>query len=383
MRILFVSHLALPHIGGIETAIDEIASHLAALGHEVTHASGLPATDERPETEPGRAYRFVRLPTMNPLERRFGVPVPLHEPFALSRVLRREIARTDALHCHGMLQQASCFALALARSRPELPRVLTEHVAHVPYSNPLLDFAERVAIASLGRFTTRLADGIITYNSRVAEQLQRLAPRHPIFHVENGVNVDRFRPPTDSERRALRERLGWDDAPRVLFVGRLVEKKGAALAVAAAERGGFHLALAGPGEPPRDAARNPRITLLGPVSPETMPDIYRAADLFLLPSRGEGFPLTAQEAMACGLPIVLGDDPGYRKTLAGAEHVVRLAASDPDAVARAVAELLDVKDARDRSSAFARARFSWDQAAKRHLEIYEILRQTRQQAAAS
>src|SRR5205814_5728233 len=103
--------------------------------------------------------------------------------------------------------------------------------------------------------------------------------------------------------------------PRVLFVGRLVAKKGVDVAVHAARAAGgaFELAVAGPGT----LAPAPHVEALGALPRERVAELYRAADAFLLPSRGEGFPLTIQEAMASGLPAFVLDDPGYhRSTLA-------------------------------------------------------------------
>ncbi len=49
----------------------------------------------------------------------------------------------------------------------------------------------------------------------------------------------------------------------------------------------------------------------GKTKPKDLAQFYQAADIFVLPSVDEGFPLTVQEAMASGLPIITSDDEGY------------------------------------------------------------------------
>jgi D-inositol-3-phosphate glycosyltransferase len=373
MRILAVSHYALPHLGGIEVVVDGLARELTARGHEVVHVASS-ATAGAPGRAPG-GYRVERVSALNVLER-IDVPYPLFAP-SLVRVLRRELARADVVHAHGLLYESAAAAIALA-ARAGRPRVLTEHVGHVAYASPLLDRAQALALATLGRVTARRAQALVTLNDAVDAELARLAPATRRVRIHNGVDAERYRPPAPGEREALRRGLGWDDGvPRVLFVGRLVAKKGldAALAATAQAAGAFRLAVAGPGTPP--AAPGADVQLLGALAPDRVAALYRAADAFLLPSRGEGFPLTAQEAMASGLPVVLADEPAYAEYLGGAGAGARTAPVAPAALASAVAGVLADRGAGAAAAAHARRAFSWAAAAERHETLYaELLART-------
>jgi glycosyltransferase involved in cell wall biosynthesis len=311
---------------------------------------------------------------MNWPEERLGAPYPLFSP-ALVRVLRRELAAADVVHCHGFLYLGTIAALALAGGRPS---VLTEHVGHVDYSNPVLDGAQAAAIASIGRWCARRADALVVYNDKVREELRALAPGARIEWIGNGVDPGRFHPARDGERDRLRAELGWDERPRALFVGRRVAKKGLdrALATAAAAGGSFVLAVAGTDR--LDGGTPDHVELLGHVDPDRMPALYRAADAMLLPSHGEGFPVAVQEAMASGLPVVLAEDPAYREHLRGADPgAAELVAPEPAALAAAVSALVSDSERRAAGGAaaagHARRSFSFEHVLDEHERLYASL----------
>src|SRR5207248_3481763 len=151
----------------------------------------------------------------------------------------------------------------------------------------------------------------------------------------------------------------------------LVAKKGVHLALDAARHGDFELVVVGPGNLPAGAPSN--VTALGALPPARVAELYRAADAFLLPSRGEGFPLTVQEAMASGLPVVLSDDPGYRSSLEGAGAGATQVPLDGARIAEVI-ESLD-PGAGAAAAEHARRTFSWHVAADAHERLYaELLR---------
>src|SRR4051812_45965327 len=336
-----------------------MARELAGRGHEVTSlASHAVRADEGAVgPAPEAPYRVVRVPALNVVEDRLGVPYPLFGP-RLVRELRRELAGADVLHAHGFLYMSAVAALRMAR----VPSVLTEHVGHVHYDNPLLDRSEALAIATIGRAAARAADALVYVNDEVGADLRRLAPGKRVERIENGVDTDRYRPPEPGERERLRAGLGWSgERRRVLFVGRLVAKKGLPVALDAARHGDFELVVAGPGQLPPDAP--PNVTALGALPPARVAELYRAADAFLLPSRGEGFPLTVQEAMASGLPVVLAEDPAYPSHLEGAGMGATLLPPDGRTMAEAVVRLAGDPEAGRAAAEHARRKFSWHTAA--------------------
>jgi phosphatidylinositol alpha-1,6-mannosyltransferase len=238
----------------------------------------------------------------------------------------------------------------------------------------------------LGARVLRSAAGVVaagSYPAREAERAAGVALRGVV--VPPGVDVDRFRPLSESDRRAVREQFGLHpDRPLVLGVSRLVPRKGFDVLVdAVAGLPDVQLAIAGAG---RDRARlarradrrgiSDRVRFLGRVPDDaSFPRLYACADVFAMPCRdrwggleAEGFGIVFLEAAAAGVPVVAGRSGGSHEAVVDGEtgFVVDGAA---DGVRRALAELLVDDDLRRRMGAAARARavleFSYDTLAAR------------------
>jgi glycosyltransferase involved in cell wall biosynthesis len=203
-----------------------------------------------------------------------------------------------------------------------------------------------------------------------------MRPSIPRQTILNGVDHRTFHPPGEGERERLRLDLGWGDRPRALFVGRPVAKKGFGTAVTAVEDVQLPVAMAVAGSEHLPAGTPPSVESLGRLSHPRLAEIYRACDVLLLPSWGEGFPLVAQEALASGLPVILAEDSGYAPNLVGAGEAVRLA-SRPRDFEMALGELLGGPVARQRARTaacmHAESAFSWARAADEHEALYRRL----------
>lgn len=369
LHVVFATQFALPKICGIAAIVDQLSREIVARGHRVTVLAS--TYHQVPRSAGELPYDLVTIPAWNPLEDRFGIPYPFFSP-RLRGLVRSLLSSVDVFHSQGFLSQLTLAGFSGRRSGGRPVRVLTEHVAHAPYDSRLVDMLERAVIATLGRHTAQRADAVVTYNERVAGEMVQLAPRTLHVQIENGVDQRQYHPPSEGEKAALRRELGWDDRPRVLFVGRIVDKKGAPIALQAARLGGgeFELVLAGPGS----ILPQPHVEFLGPLAPEAVARLYRAADLFVLPSHGEGFPLSAQEAMASGLAVILSDEPPYHAILQGAGGGARLIERTPEALVQAIRESLPIAPAAGMEAlAFVTKRFSWGRAAEEHLALYRRL----------
>lgn len=260
----------------------------------------------------------------------FLSPLPDYDEPPLSRwsMTRRFLKRADMFlkdhHgefdvFHGLTGFLSTVQPALTGHRLGVPAVL--FVAN--HGIDLQDTAPLQRILQMARRRQKMArqlDAVVAMSSAIANELRRCGiDTRRIARIPMAVDVNRFRPARDTaERTELRRELGWSDRPTLLFVGRIGRRKRPQLlieAVGAAHEQGIdcQAVIAGPTADEeflqemrdRAAALNVSDRIIWAGFHEDPAPLYRAADVFALPSANEGMPAALVEAMASGLPAIV------------------------------------------------------------------------------
>lgn len=203
--------------------------------------------------------------------------------------------------------------------------------------------------------------------------------------IPNGVDCARFHPDADL-RAEWRERLGVDERPMILYVGRLCEQKGTDLLIAAYRmlRRPAALVVAGPCERFGETGVSGLVAevhaagglYLPPLDDAGMPGIYNACDIFVMPTRElEMFGMAAVEAQACGKPVVASDHGGLRETVPESAGMRFRTGDAADLVAHLEVllrrpALMEALGAGGRRNA---ARYDWTRIAQRCQEVYVTL----------
>ncbi len=373
MRIVSVTHYFPARKGGIEIVAHEINRRLAERGHHVdwfaSASEVLPAAQARLHYRPMQAIHLA--------ERLLGIPLPLWLGGGVPG-LWAAIRDCDAVHVHDFIYPGSMLAMAMARWHRK-PVVLTQHIGEIPYNSKLLSATLSAANHVAGKIALRSASQVVFISNAVEDYFRGFVQfRRAPAYIPNGVNTALFHPAGGAARAALRERLGIPDgAAACLFVGRFVEKKGIKLLaqlVPLTPAIDWLFAGHGPLRPPEPPGQAVRI--FESLGHAALADLYRAADLLVLPSQGEGFPLVVQEAMACGLPALVSDS-----TAAGCQEARGLLAELPVTGDGAVQQWLAGLEAlvadraalqarRAQVAEFALQRWSWEHAVAQYERFY-------------
>ena len=212
----------------------------------------------------------------------------------------------------------------------------------------------------------------------------------PTVVIGNGVDVDRFRPPSSAERTAAREGLGLGPSDQmVLFIGNEFGRKGLPLLVDAVARldaqvhvvvvGGTPDLIAAESDSEAAEALGARLHFAG-AHPDPRPWLH-GADALAMPSAYESYGLVVLEALACGVPVVATATGCVPDVVTDGVNGAVVSAT-PDALARGLSQVLALDPAAAAAAARASAeQHSWASVAQRYLDLLTGLRRGASSAA--
>jgi glycosyltransferase involved in cell wall biosynthesis len=247
---------------------------------------------------------------------------------------------------------------------PDVPGFEARYNYLYPFLKPLLRVVWRRA-------------AVVTAISHEHERLAReTTPELEFPIIYNGVEIDAFYP-ADAN----------DCSMRLLCVGRLIERKGqqhllrsfADLRCQLPDQT-LQLTLVGTGD--AEAALKQQayelgiadqVMFKGFVAREDMPEVYRQADLFVLPSQSEGMSIALLEALASGLPVVVTNTGGTEELVTPGENGLVVDWADVDQLTANLRRLATDRALARRMGTASRARalqFSWEAIAESYLELF-------------
>jgi glycosyltransferase involved in cell wall biosynthesis len=254
--------------------------------------------------------------------------------------------RPDLIHAHQLISPTTIGILAgAALGVPVVAKVLS--------AGPNGDL-DKVLRNGFGRkrleaIKKRVSVFICLSEDVARELLANGVPPEKMRRVPNGVDLDRFRPPSGDERAAVRRRLGIPlDAPVLLYCGRFAPVKRLDVLLQAVRDIPVHLLLVGEGTEARSLGQSARSAgwagrlHIHPAVEDTAP-LYRAADVYVSASSTEGMSGSVLEAMATGLPVAAAPASGMSEVL-GTEAGVLADDFSAAALASALRRLDDAEE---------------------------------------
>ena len=384
MRIALVSEHASPlavlggtDAGGQNAYVAELATGLARRGHEVTVLTrrddpSLPPTVRMAN---GVTIDHVTAGPPEPLSK--DLLFPYMDEFAAGLRDRWETSRPDVVHSHFWM---SGYASVRAARPLGVPVLHTFHALGVVKKREqgVRDTSppERAEVEkSLLHDTDRI---LATCPDEVFELLRLGGNGQDITVVPCGVDTRVFTPDGPAAPRG--------PVPRILYVGRMVERKGIGnLITALPGVPGAELVIAG-GPAPELLDEDPdirrlrgladkhgvrrRVRFLGRVEHALLPELYRSADVVACVPWYEPFGIVPVEAMACGVPVVVAAVGGLTDTVIDNVTGVHVPPRRPAAIAAALRGLLDDPERRRQLAQAGRDR------AARHYDINRVIAST-------
>jgi glycosyltransferase involved in cell wall biosynthesis len=373
LKILIATQYYLPHRTGFTLHIKRIAEALAQRGHHVTvvcarHDMHLPRDEQVIN-----GVRVIRL--WAPIRISRGMLMPMC-PWAAARLVQMH----DVVSLHTPTLETALYALYTQLWHKGL--VITHHGDLLLPAGRFNRFIEWF-VYGLYRIAARYAHRVLAYSQDYADHSYYLK----LVRAKTSVVYPPTMMPEPNAQAAanLRSRLleGASTNARVIgFAGRFVEEKRpdiliAALPLVHEQYPGTRIVFAGQYDIHYEKYYQKQLSLIGQYQEhlvflgmlddeQTLADYYAACDVLALPSDSDCFALVQVEAMRCGTPVVATDIPGGRVPVLETGMGVLVPPRDPEALARAIIDVLAQREAYVKPSAEIDAVFSFRETVDRY-----------------
>ena len=371
MRIALIGLKALPpQYGGFETAADEVGPRLVGLGHEIIVYNRSALSTHRARTYKGmRMFHLPTIETKNLSAIVHSLLCSLHVLFQRPDIVHYFIAGTTLFAPLPRLFGAKivCSVDGTDWQRKKWGRLARWY----------LRFSERLA--------SRFCDGLIADSHEVQAYYRARYRAHSSF-IPYGMREG------GAGGTDWLERLGLKPREYVLFVGRLVPENNVHVLIRAFEfvNTDKKLVIVGDDRWGHDyvaslkSTRDSRVVFAGGVYGRGYEQFQKNAYLFVLPDEVGGTHPSLVEAMGFANCILVNDTPSNLEVIGDAGFSYAGTGGSP-ALQHKLQFLLDhpevVKKYREKAAARAQACYRWDDVVRRHLELYELLKGTREAAA--
>ena len=378
LKVLMVNYEFPPIGGGGGTTTRFIAKYMSRLGVDVDVITAKPVNQDIYDHPDGFRIHYAG-PVKNKLS---GTHIPELARFALtliyySKTVIKKI-KPDLIHCFFTLPSGS-FGL-YCKKVYDIPYITSVLGADVPGFNIgdwRLDTYHGLT-KPITRAIWNNSSHIVANSSSLKETCKEFSPHHNIEVITNGVDTELFYPGNKNNN---------SNEIQLLFVSRLMLQKGIDTLIKSCgvlkDRGinNFRLTIVGEGHLKSlmfslidKFNLREKINFLGWKDLEILPDIFRKAAIFILPSVMEGMSSVTLQAMASGLPIVASKVLGFEEILE--ENVNGLTAeyNNPEDFANKIEKLIKSPELREKmakKSLEKSKRFSWESIARQYLEIYQ------------
>ncbi len=377
MKILQVSSLFPPHIGGIEHHVWSLSKRLAEEGQDVTvYTSNVPKSKKYEVVSGIKIHRFYSL--FSPLNNQIT-------PGLFYKLIKEN--EFDLIHVHSHLHLSTNITV-FSNIFSKKPIVLTSHgtVTYLDWKKFINSFYNR----TFAKWVLKSADKIIALTSKQADILENLgANRDNITIIPNWIDFNTINSNTNIERFIELHQL--QNKKIILFVGGLISRKGinylidamkyiesdSILLIAGGEIQG-HLNVKNLLEKQAKNLGLKNVIFLGRLSKENLECAYTIADVFVLPSLSEGLSLTLLEAMAYGKCVIATDIPGNSDVIQNGKNGILFSTGNSLELAEKIDCLMSNEELRNKMGTAARIEidknYNLDNAYNKILEIYTNIR---------
>ncbi len=373
MKILMVSHEYPPIGGGGANACMNLAHEYQRLGHDITIVTAWFQGQKEHSSKKG--LKVIRLKSRRKYKEHCGFGEMLSY-------------LGMALPCAAKLHKKERFDVAMVffaipsgpigyylKKRYGLPYIIRFGGGDIPGFQERFTFVYKL-LGPFEKAIWRTADALVANSRGLRELAEKFDRKKEIKIIPNGVDIDFF-------REAAGEKTEKNGCFRILFVSRLIERKGLQFvipqlaALRKSCKGNVKLTIVGDG-PYREtleeiAARcgvSDCILFAGQKDKAELTSYYQEADVFILPSKKEGMPNVVLEAMASGLPVVMTPCEGSEELIDGNGYMTK-AEQFGEKLALLAADRERREAMGHRSAELVRERFLWSSVAKQYERILE------------